>query len=1475
MQQIFHMAPNVPLHIPGRSAVPFLTQSGVNRITLRSIWTAADPQNIGTLTQLTQFQLMLRLVSMAQTGSLDAEGSAESMREAVQQHSGRLLALPVFQSVVIPPHENLLAMYGVFVIKYQQSETPSSGEGTGFGLASSLSFGISHGISNVNSFGATSTVSIDNAFADLGPTTNAPLPRLEEATNSSSAPPPSDVSGGESPPPTPGGTLVDGNTSSGLQTTSGAGDSITPTPPAPVTDTDDDEFGDFEDVTSTSPPMPVDDPSQMGLESAHPVLQPATNESDDGFGASREASNEPLPSIGASLSLGSTTDSAPQPAAVEDDFGGFAAAPSAAEQFGSNGPAQAAPCFDCSVQSSFMDTGGGASNFMSTPQPTPQDDFGGFEGVPAQNNQFGSFNQGPQHMTSPSFDGSVQSSTMVPPAASSYELGYTASGSITDVFGDIAVKDAPLPPLDQFGPATSASGGAAGNEAAETGTTNAEDDFGGFETATVPSNKGGAPPGPDPNNDPFAGMPEIQNQPLSQWTAPVHSEENSMAAPSLETTAAPPAPVDQDDDDDDEEFGGFETAVAPVPAAGFGSFEQPLNNVPSFDGSIGIGGQSVSGSVGAEVVTAAMDDPFGGLAVEDAPLTPLGQFSPTGNATDSKTQENKASDDDFGGFGEASSMPSAEASGNEVTEDPFAGVPAVRIEPAQESEPLDPNNKPKNKNFMGFQDAPAHQDQLGAPSGEVPNIPGTLAFGGSATGSGMREVSALSHGSGFAATTGPATDNDDPFSAFDTISGPPQPELPPLAATFSTDSGPGQPSQVPSAVSEEDEEFGGFSSPSQAAPAESSAGGDDEDDFGDFESSNPPSSTIQTGDRASTNISSEPFASSDGRSHQSGAPGSFDSVGGSSQQLQREGTTLSTTEDLFAPAASAGEGNGDLGYFASTPASAGLDVPSSAGNALFGSFDGPTPQSSDPQTRGDASGVFDSPTSQINAVHGLAQGSEDDDFGAFDSAPALSPAAEPPATGHDLFESLDAAATGATVQTSQAEFAATSPSHDFFGAFDTAPSEPTAISSSAGNDDFGAFDSALSTNEPVAKPENDHDDDWGNFGSAPIDAFANEIQGTQTADDNFREFNAVPAKASETSQSQGSSVFDASSGLEKQTTEQDDEFGAFGEAPSAQTAAVEEDEDWGDFGEAPSLNEGAQMSGGDSSKEAGGNEDDFGAFDSTPASQDDWGDFENVAPSTANASSMHALQEQIRDLSMPLSESLLRKSDSSGGHVDLGESFEVNIGLSSPMDAETRSRVDRCVQVLDVLSKMNHNKGSSYWEQVLKILNEDLAQGHSVLVETKKFSREEIAELSKSLRTMVAALREYVRVSRSIVATIGDVLLLDPNALLTVDTMASTWCSLSILEMALDIESKWNSILKMSKSIPTLSEISDAPGLTEMRSTSLAHFQQGTLCELTLQPLLEQNKTTTMAKVEWNGRPFMACSANLLANRCPFFVASN
>jgi len=229
----------------------------------------------------------------------------------------------------------------------------------------------------------------------------------------------------------------------------------------------------------------------------------------------------------------------------------------------------------------------------------------------------------------------------------------------------------------------------------------------------------------------------------------------------------------------------------------------------------------------------------------------------------------------------------------------------------------------------------------------------------------------------------------------------------------------------------------------------------------------------------------------------------------------------------------------------------------------------------------------------------------------------------------------------------------------------------------------------------------------------------------------------------------------------------------------------------------------------------------------------------------------------------------------SGEHVDLGEAYEVNIGIKSTLDKSRKRREERCVEALESLTSTENSKlASMFWVQIFEVVNEELDNAMSLLDDAEFLSPGEWNEVQAPFSVMLRGLAEYMRVTRSIVSSIGDVLLLDESSMLTVDTWASTWCSLSVLEKALDCEKTWKNINKQLIKTP-LAAVT-AASIEEIRShskdSSCGNPGTSTLCHLTLQPLRDEDKGTTKAGTSFQGKEFMSCAANFLIHKCPFFV---
>ena len=157
------------------------------------------------------------------------------------------------------------------------------------------------------------------------------------------------------------------------------------------------------------------------------------------------------------------------------------------------------------------------------------------------------------------------------------------------------------------------------------------------------------------------------------------------------------------------------------------------------------------------------------------------------------------------------------------------------------------------------------------------------------------------------------------------------------------------------------------------------------------------------------------------------------------------------------------------------------------------------------------------------------------------------------------------------------------------------------------------------------------------------------------------------------------------------------------------------------------------------------------------------------------------------------------------------------------------------------------------------------------------FLREEQEHTHQTLQVYVDGLGEYVRVTRFITATIGDLLMLEPSALLTIDTLSSSWCSIALVSEALEIEKLWKIVegLGLKLGLKTKNETSHPlDSLTEIRTSRSENYDPSQLDQFTLQRLPTRPQASTLSTVQWEGKPFMACSANFLARKCAFYVVN-
>jgi hypothetical protein len=225
------------------------------------------------------------------------------------------------------------------------------------------------------------------------------------------------------------------------------------------------------------------------------------------------------------------------------------------------------------------------------------------------------------------------------------------------------------------------------------------------------------------------------------------------------------------------------------------------------------------------------------------------------------------------------------------------------------------------------------------------------------------------------------------------------------------------------------------------------------------------------------------------------------------------------------------------------------------------------------------------------------------------------------------------------------------------------------------------------------------------------------------------------------------------------------------------------------------------------------------------------------------------------------------------GILSFGNCFDSNIGFENPLSDKQRFRLDRCRQLLRLLSVSHSTLASAYWENALSIIRDKLRTGLSLLKEASASSFSENDSIHSSLQIYKECLAELVRVSRFMCATVGDILMIEESVPLSVDTFDSQWCSIALMKDAIEIERLWKEIESHSNislnfkptSLPTLLDI-------RTRNAALDTSQIQSVCQFTLQPLAAHaHCNSTTSAVEWEKKTFMACSANFLANTCAFY----
>jgi hypothetical protein len=248
------------------------------------------------------------------------------------------------------------------------------------------------------------------------------------------------------------------------------------------------------------------------------------------------------------------------------------------------------------------------------------------------------------------------------------------------------------------------------------------------------------------------------------------------------------------------------------------------------------------------------------------------------------------------------------------------------------------------------------------------------------------------------------------------------------------------------------------------------------------------------------------------------------------------------------------------------------------------------------------------------------------------------------------------------------------------------------------------------------------------------------------------------------------------------------------------------------------------------------------------------------------------LREFVEKASLSLPEAI--RVQSNGGHVDFSNCFEANIGMEVPVSEARKRRIQRSIQIMVLLSSSHSKLASTYWQQAMTVTRDELSLGCIVMGDAAGFTQSVQDAVRPKLETYVAGLGEFVRVCRSIVATVGDLLMLHPSSLFTIDTLSSSWCSLNFIQDYIHIENDWKTVEELAAqcgverkkefALETLSGIRQS-------GTAVADDQ---LCQFTLQPLTYDGVLVTKSPVVFHNGRHMACAANFVSHKCQSYAQS-
>jgi hypothetical protein len=190
------------------------------------------------------------------------------------------------------------------------------------------------------------------------------------------------------------------------------------------------------------------------------------------------------------------------------------------------------------------------------------------------------------------------------------------------------------------------------------------------------------------------------------------------------------------------------------------------------------------------------------------------------------------------------------------------------------------------------------------------------------------------------------------------------------------------------------------------------------------------------------------------------------------------------------------------------------------------------------------------------------------------------------------------------------------------------------------------------------------------------------------------------------------------------------------------------------------------------------------------------------------------------------------------------------------------------VLLCEILADKNSDL-SDQWENSVSAIKSDLERGQKILdffaVRLSSNDRSMIVR-SEKLSSHILGLSEFVRVARHIMASLYDILCLEVSGGES-DSACLEYNKGKFMNTMKCIEMAWHDVSSKALDLGILTDVPALESVDDIRARYLnSESSLDELCRFTLQPLSKGDQRTR-SSVTMNGKQYMACSANFMANR--------